>query len=376
MLIGVVRVMLPSNQAAFRIWQNQQENLPTLAFGHQQVYYVTTKYVDQLKIEKKDFKGIKNTWNKIKDFLEYHKNRTVVGYIGYEIIYKNSNSNFPLVHLVVPINVEKFNLSTKYEDLIFPKINLCQYDDKNKAQYLQSIKKVINWIGEDKKRKLTIARKISLPSIDLWKSFLQDPSQEYNHFSFYYGIDNLEFVGHSPEMTMYRSAGSKIIICEKASGTFPQGNKKEFAKDKKNLYEHNLSINSLLSKINKVAYIKDTSRKINTFPNLQHFVTSIRLKPKKSTIEIIKTLFPKGVNPDCGIKLINKLEDFSRGPYYGLFFAKLNNGEMQVYHILRSLFREENNYHTICGAGITYNSNPQEELRETELKLSSIIARA
>jgi len=382
MLIGKVRSMLPCNHAAFRIWQSRGEDLPTFAFGHSQVYYVATRFVDQLRIENTDSVKQEKTWHKIKDFLQHHEERTVVGYIGYEAVNQDGmnryDTSFPLVHLVVPLDVDRFDTNTIHEDFMSSKIDLSQYDvDKGvKSGYSEAVDKVLDWIGDDEERKVTIARKVMLPPLDLWKSFLQDPNKTYRHFSFYYGIDELEFVGHSPEMTMFRSPGSEVLLCEKASGTFPKGKKTEFAKDKKNLYEHKLSIDSLIEKLRKVAHIADVSRDICDFPNLQHFVTSFKLRPKENSVDVMKALFPTGAKPLEGIKLVRELETFSRGPYYGLFFAKLNNGEIQVYHILRSLFREGQDHYAICGAGITCNSDAGTELRETELKLSSINARA
>ncbi len=373
--------MLPSSQAAFRIMLAREEGVPTFAFGHQQVYYVATRFVDQLRIEDKDFNGREDTWRKVRNFLDQHRGRTVIGYIGYETVHQNRDidygSTFPIAHLLVPVDVERFDTSTTREEILFPHIELSKYDNdpENKENYLRAVQKVLCWIGEHKKRKLTIARKVPLPPIDLWKSFQQDPTDEYRHFSFYYGVGDMEFAGRSPEMTLYRSPNLDVLVCEKASGTFPQGNSEQFEKDPKNVHEHQLSIDSLTGKLRDVARIDGISREIRDFPHLQHFVTSFRLKPKKTPLEVMEVLFPKGAEPVEGIELVRKLEGFSRGPYYGLFFAQLSDGELQVYHILRSLFREGDHHYTICGAGITGNSDPNGELQETELKLSSIIAR-
>jgi len=69
---------------------------------------------------------------------------------------------------------------------------------------------------------------------------------------------------------------------------------------------------------------------------------------------------------------LDRHEDFSRGPYYGLVGCILPDGEFSFSQMLRSAFVYRDSGYIVVGAAITSLSTAALEVAETRTKLSGV----
>ncbi len=114
--------------------------------------------------------------------------------------------------------------------------------------------------------------------------------------------------------------------------------------------------------------------------NIQHLATPIRaqLKESHSVLELAGRLHPTpavGSEPsgERGIEMIAELEELDRGWYAGPvgWMDMAEDGEFCV--ALRSALLRDRRAHLFAGAGIVADSDPAEELAETEVKLEALL---
>ena len=120
---------------------------------------------------------------------------------------------------------------------------------------------------------------------------------------------------------------------------------------------------------------------VEDHPGLVHLVSTVRgrLRPDVGWPELIAATFPPGSvtgTPKlAALDMIAALEPVSRGPYCGAVGwvdADTGRGDLNV--AIRTFWFADGAVHLGTGGGITWDSTPEGEWRETELKARRLLA--
>ncbi len=120
---------------------------------------------------------------------------------------------------------------------------------------------------------------------------------------------------------------------------------------------------------------------LETHPGLVHLVSTVRgkLAPDRGWSDLLAATFPPGsvtgAPKPAALDAIAGLETRPRGVYCGAVGwvdADRKRGDLNV--AIRTLWLEDEHIHLGTGGGITYDSDPDDEWRETELKARRLLA--
>jgi len=115
-------------------------------------------------------------------------------------------------------------------------------------------------------------------------------------------------------------------------------------------------------------------------PGLVHLVSTVsgRLRSGVGWPEVIEATFPPGSVTGApklaALDTIGRLEPVPRGPYCGAIGwvdAEHRSGDLNV--AIRTFWIDDDHLHLGTGGGITWDSDPQKEWEETELKAATLL---
>jgi len=136
-------------------------------------------------------------------------------------------------------------------------------------------------------------------------------------------------------------------------------------------------IRNILEKYSDSNSIQESETYDHISGNIKHLRTDFKIKinPEKLN-HLIKDLHPTpavcGIPKDFCKKIIEKVEKFPRELYAG--FIKIETQDYIHYFVnLRCARLYKNSVHLFVGGGITAQSNPEKEWRETELKSEAVL---
>lgn len=251
----------------------------------------------------------------------------------------------------------------------------------------EALEDIISGIYE----KIVLARGIRLLADTPWQPLgvLNSLRERFNRcFTFSLGVgDGRSFIGASPERLLRVREGQ--LLTEAIAGSAPRGvtagEDARFARDllgsEKDLHEHNCVRDSILRCLDRMGISGETSAspQLLQLANVQHLQSFIKAKVEKKAhlLEIVQKMHPTpavgGTPREKAVHRIHDLEQIDRGLYAGVigWFNHLNEGEMVV--AIRSALVEGREARLYAGAGIVDGSIPEEEMKETELKLNALI---
>ena len=110
-----------------------------------------------------------------------------------------------------------------------------------------------------------------------------------------------------------------------------------------------------------------------------HIVSNVegKLKPKLSMFDVLRATFPAGTVSGApkirALQIIFELESINRGIYAGAIGYLGWNGNMDTAIAIRTCVIKSSKLYIQCGAGIVYDSIPENEWDETINKGKAII---
>ncbi|MEV4558038.1 chorismate-binding protein [Kitasatospora sp. NPDC049285] len=124
---------------------------------------------------------------------------------------------------------------------------------------------------------------------------------------------------------------------------------------------------------------------VEKHPGLVHLVSTVqgRLRPGAGWAELFDATFPPGsvtgAPKSSALRIIRALETAPRGPYCGAVgWVDADRGQAELAVGIRSFWIERDTGTPVLrfgtGAGITWDSDPDREWRETELKAARLVA--
>jgi len=264
-------------------------------------------------------------------------------------------------------------------------------EEMDPQKWKQKVSEAKEEIKQGKAEKIVLARQLYLkfnqkPDI---ASILQLLEQTQNNsYIFAFEKDDTCFIGATPERLVKLSGDELLSTC--LAGTAPRGETAEedqrlanqLLMDKKNRQEHQLVVQMIKNAMNHYCSVLDIPENptIRPLKNMQHLYTPVRgtLKSGYSIFNVIEELHPTpalgGLPKEASLEFIRKRESLDRG-WYGAPIGWMDsnrNGEFAV--AIRSGLIQGYEASLFAGCGIVADSDPEEEYRETSIKLQPMLS--
>lgn len=255
----------------------------------------------------------------------------------------------------------------------------------------QAVEQAIKCIEAGECEKIVIAR-----AVDIVAKKTFDPLGTLNrlrkvyplcHASFITNGSGQSFICATPERLL--KVKNNRIITEALAGSMARGVSETedealgqaLLKSAKDLYEHQLVVDSLVRRLLLVGIKPEFENKLQLkqLANVQHLHTPIEAKLPQDIhfLDVAAILHPTpavcGTPPGASGKAIAKIENFDRGLYGGLlgFFDYQGDGELVVG--IRSALIDGCKARLYAGGGIVKGSKTDNERRETDIKLQAML---
>ncbi len=202
-------------------------------------------------------------------------------------------------------------------------------------------------------------------------------------------LPEFSLVGSSPEvMTQVRG---RTCMVRPIAGTRPRGDttqadndfEKELLADEKEIAEHVMLVDlgrndtGRVSEAGTVAPSKLMT--IERYSHVMHIVSEVEgtLKDGYDAFDALKATFPMGTVSGApkirAMEIIDELENVRRGPYAGGCGYIAFNGDMDTCIIIRTMIVKSGRVYIQAGAGIVYDSVPENEYEETVNKAQACL---
>ncbi len=222
--------------------------------------------------------------------------------------------------------------------------------------------------------------------------FAGDPDELYRRlrlnqpvaYGAYIRAGNRRLLSFSPEL-FFRKKGRKCWV-KPMKGTMPRGRGLQddqhlaqfLAADGKNRSENVMIVDLLRNDLGRLCEpdsVRTTAMfEVETFATLHQMTSTVEgtLRHQTSLEELFKALFPCGSVTGAPkirtMEIINELEGGERGVYTGALGFIAPDGEAVFNVPIRTIALGDDRGEMGIGAGITYDSEPRDEWRETLLK--------
>lgn len=192
--------------------------------------------------------------------------------------------------------------------------------------------------------------------------------------------------GASPELLVRVSHGqvsARVLAGTAARGDTPELDQQiasSLLVSEKNLQEHRFAVDSMVQELSPFCTTVDTDESPFSLalPDLWHLASDVygKLKKNLSVLDLAAFLHPTaavaGTTRRAAQELISELEPFDRGGYAGPvgWIGADGDGEWAI--AIRGAFIEDTVVTAYAGCGLVSESDPIDELAETELKFAPI----
>ena len=229
---------------------------------------------------------------------------------------------------------------------------------------------------------VVLSQRLSIPfrsqPLDLYRALrCLNPSP----YMYFLDLGGFHVVGSSPEILVRLEDGE--VTVRPIAGTRRRGAdaeqdralEEELLADPKELAEHLMLIDlgrNDVGRIAEVGSVRLTDRMvIERYSHVMHIVSNVigRLESGHSAMDVLRATFPAGTVSGApkirAMEIIDELEPVKRGVYSGAVGYLAWNGNMDTAIAIRTAVIKEGTLHMQAGAGIVYDSVPQNEWEET-----------
>ena len=217
-------------------------------------------------------------------------------------------------------------------------------------------------------------------------------------FAAYLRLPGCAIVSNSPErlVRVRNTPEGRLALSSPIKGTAPRGDSPEsdalYARDllgsekdrAENLMIVDLMRNDLSRACRPGSVRTPRLFELTTLPNVHHLVSHVEgmLEPDRTAIDLLEACFPAGSITGApkrrAMEAIREIEGTPRGADYGSLFWAGTDGELDSSVLIRTATcRETPDGWSVSfrvGCGITSDSDPEAETRETEAKAQRLIA--
>jgi anthranilate synthase component 1 len=205
---------------------------------------------------------------------------------------------------------------------------------------------------------------------------------------YYFNFGNIKIIGASPE-PLIKINGRKILTCPIA-GTRKRGMTLKEDKDlvddllhdKKERAEHNMLVDLSRNDLGRVCSYGSVKVKeymsVEKYSHVMHLVSKVEgnLSKNKTIYDAFKSVFPAGTLSGApkirAMQIISELEPDNRGPYGGAVGYFGYDGNLDSCITIRTAIVKDGTAYIQAGAGIVYDSIPENEFGETVNKAAAL----
>jgi len=385
--------------------------------------YIVKGYYDKVTIESRD--GSVETISTdeplvvIKDLVQKTDDQTyrylggAVGIINYDAIRlwekipKHHNTTEPIMEFgiyndgILFDNKQKKSLYFHYEENRIDEIKTSEPSFDNfkmskisinldNDKFSKIVEKAKKYIYDGDIFQVVLSRKFSFEGHgDYLKVYEKLRSLNPSPYLYHLKMGKKITIGSSPEMLLrvtndyvetFPIAGTRKISNDEIKN---EQLRQELINDEKELAEHTMLVDLGRNDIGKVCDYGTVRvnklMEVKKFSHVQHMVTHVvgKLNKNYDMYDAFKAVFPAGTVSGApkvrAMEIIDELEPESRGPYAGAVGYFSFNGCCDFAIAIRSIFADEKHGFVQAGAGIVFDSVPNNELKETEHKANAMI---
>jgi len=220
-------------------------------------------------------------------------------------------------------------------------------------------------------------------------------------YMYYYDFGDFQVIGASPEILVRQEVlqaedpeGATRITIRPIAGTrrrglSPQQDEalaQELRADPKERAEHLMLIDLArndLGRIARAGSVRVTEKMlIEKYSHVQHLVSNVEglLEDGLDAIDVLRASFPAGTLTGApkvrAMEIIDSMEVTRRGIYGGAVGYLSWSGHMDVAITIRTGILKDGVLHVQAAAGIVYDSSPEAEWQETEMKARAVLRAA
>jgi anthranilate synthase component 1 len=258
-----------------------------------------------------------------------------------------------------------------------------------KEKFLTAVKQAKKYITEGETLQIVLSQRF-------YTSKFADPFSIYrglrtinpSPYMYYFNFGDLKIIGASPE-PLIKINGRKILTCPIA-GTRRRGrNSKEdgdlandLLNDKKEKAEHNMLVDLSRNDLGRVCKYGSVKVKeymsVERYSHVMHLVSKVEgtLGRNNSIYDAFRSVFPAGTLSGApkirAMQIISELEPDSRGPYGGAVGYFGYDGNLDSCITIRTAIIRNGTAYIQAGAGIVYDSIPENEFNETVSKAAAL----
>jgi anthranilate synthase component 1 len=259
-----------------------------------------------------------------------------------------------------------------------------------KEEYCEKVKEVKHHIKEGDIFQAVLANRIEAKcSGSLLDTYRVLRTTNPSPYMFYFYSSSLEVAGASPE-TMVKLTGD-VLYTFPIAGSRPRGKteaedqalEEELIHDEKELAEHNMLVDlgrNDLGKIAKVGTVKvNKYKQVMRFSKIMHIASEVSgtIREDEDALSAIETMLPAGTLSGApkikACSIIGELEGVKRGIYGGAIGYVGYNGNMDTCIGIRLAYKKASKVYVCSGAGIVYDSVPENEYQECLNKAAAVI---
>ncbi len=229
---------------------------------------------------------------------------------------------------------------------------------------------------------VVLSQRLSIPyraaPIELYRALRSlNPSP----YLYYLNLGDHHVVGSSPEILVRLE--DETVTVRPIAGTRPRGRtaeadralEAELLADPKELAEHLMLIDlgrNDAGRVSQVGSVELTEKMIvERYSHVMHIVSNVegRIQPDMTAFDVIRATFPAGTVSGApkirAMEIIDELEPVKRGIYSGAVGYVSWSGNMDTAIAIRTAVIKDGKLYIQAGAGIVYDSVPENEWAET-----------
>ena len=255
--------------------------------------------------------------------------------------------------------------------------------------YKDAVSKAKQYIVDGDIMQVVLSQRLTIPfnapPLDLYRALRSlNPSP----YMYYLDLGDHHIVGSSPEILVRLEDGQ--VTVRPIAGTRPRGEdeasdialEKELLADPKELAEHLMLIDlgrNDAGRVSKTSTVKLTDKMVvERYSHVMHIVSNVtgELKEGLSAMDVLRATFPAGTVSGApkirAMEIIDEFEPVKRGIYSGAVGYLSWNGNMDTAIAIRTAVIKDKHLSIQAGAGIVYDSIPENEWAETMNKARAI----
>jgi len=315
------------------------------------------------------------------------------------VVFDNLSSRMFLIVHVEPVAEDAWHEGQRQLDELEVKLKSVRLDDNPRASehvvseqdftseftrqgFEDAVDKARQYIIDGDAMQIVLSQRLSIPyraaPVDLYRALRSlNPSP----YLYYLNLGDHHVVGSSPEILVRLE--DEAVTVRPIAGTRPRGKtpdddlelERELLNDPKELAEHLMLIDLGRNDAGRVSQIGSVSLTekmiVERYSHVMHIVSNVegKINPEMSAFDVLRATFPAGTVSGApkirAMQIIDELEPVKRGIYSGAVGYISWSGNMDTAIAIRTAVIKDDRLYIQAGAGIVYDSVPENEWAET-----------